>query len=475
MQVIEEYYGRLPVKLVIGANTFLTNEKLITTSIRQEKHFQEDQMFMSLLNNKLSVERPRNLSEDYSRKRKKTRGDHSRSQERRKARRGSPPASVSPSSSPSPPPPRSRDSRRRREERKGKETIEEDSTTTVTIEEDDVIEIVEDTTCSRRGKEESAIQQVEKEENMFLDKPSLHPKYQAKWERFWHEKHKELSSQGIDISEVSLIPEWRTVWRRFIKAESKRKIAELTTQSAPGEEVRVLSLLHLLSRLSSNQELLPFSKRIANVKERALTMERERFGSSQEMVEEEECFTLIDQAMETLKLKLSEKKVTEQEVPAVRIAIQQTSLFLSQSSRERSDVLELESQALAQSQDSKLLRMSIAKTIQKELRARAKSVSELELNSIVEAEYQRVVHKIPRPSPQPSVQAPPPSSLSSTGELFSAYSSNSKEIDWSSVMKGVQNIQSKCSLHSTHPPVSQVVLNNNEKVVYLFQFPKDGT
>ena len=163
VQVIEEYYGRLPVKLVIGANTFLTNEKLITTSIRQEKHFQEDQMFMSLLNNKLRVERPRNLSEDYSRKRKKTRGDHSRSQERRKARRGSPPASVSPSSSPSPPPPRSRDSRRRREERKGKETIE-DSTTTVTIEEDDVIEIVEDTTCIRRGKEESAIQQLEKEE-----------------------------------------------------------------------------------------------------------------------------------------------------------------------------------------------------------------------------------------------------------------------------------------------------------------------
>ena len=119
--------------------------------------------------------------------------------------------------------------------------------------------------------------------------------------------------------------------------------------------------------------------------------------------------------------------------------------------------------------------MSIAKTIQKELWARAKSVSELELNSMVEDTYQRVVHKIPRPSLQPSVQAPPPSSLSSTRELFSAYSSNSTEIDWCSVMKGVQNIQSKCSLHSTHPPVSQVVLNNNEKVVYLCQYPKDGT
>ena len=462
VQVIEEYYGRLPVKLVIGDNTFSANEKLIISSIRHEKHFQEDQMFISLLNNNLSVERPRNLSEDYSRKRMKTRGDCSQSQDRRKERRGLSPASLS--SSPSPPPQRSRDPRRRRQTREQQRKIEEDSTTTIAIEEDDVIEIVGDTTCSRRGKEESAIQQVEREENMFLDKPSLHPKYQTMWERFWHEKHKELSHQGIDISDVSLIAEWRTVWRRFIKAESRRKIAELTNQSDLGEEVRVLSLLHLLSRFSSIQELLPFTKQIAKVKERALTMESKRFGSSQEMVEEEECFTLMDQSMETLKLKLSEKKVPEQEVPAVRIAIQQISLFLSKSSRERSDVLELTIQAPAQSQKSKLLRLSIAKTIQKELRARAKTVSELELNSLVEAEYQRVVQKIPCPSPQPSVPAPIPTTLSSNGELFSAYSSNSKEIDWSSVMKGVQSIQSRASLHST-PQVSQVILNNNEKVV----------
>ena len=192
---------------------------------------------------------------------------------------------------------------------------------------------------------------------------------------------------------------------------------EQTTQSPPGEEVRVLSLLHLLSILSFNQQLLPFNEQIAKVKERAVTMESERFRSSQEMVDQEECFTLMDQAMETLKLKLSEKKVTKQEMPAVKVAIQQISHLISQSSRERSDVLELESQAPAQSQDSKLLRLSIAKTIQRKLRARARPVSGLELNSLVEAEYQRVLHKIPRPSHKPSAPAPVPSSLSSTWEL----------------------------------------------------------
>ena len=75
------------------------------------------------------------------------------------------------------------------------------------------------------------------------------------------------------------------------------------------------------------------------------------------------------------------------------------------------------SQIPAQSQDSKLLRLSIAKTIQKQLWARGKQVSELELNSLVDAEYQRVLHKIPRPSNRPSAPAPVPSYLSTTGEL----------------------------------------------------------
>merc|ERR1712098_858190 len=75
------------------------------------------------------------------------------------------------------------------------------------------------------------------------------------------------------------------------------------------------------------------------------------------------------------------------------------------------------SQIPAQSQDFKLLRLSIAKTIQKQLRARGKQVSELELSSLVDAEYQRVLHKIPRPTNRPSAPAPVPSSLSTTGEL----------------------------------------------------------
>merc|ERR1719447_151425 len=123
-------------------------------------------------------------------------------------------------------------------------------------------------------------------------------------------------------------------------------------------------------------------------------------------MEEEECFTLMDQAVETLKLKLSDKKVSELELPAVRIAIHQISVFLSQSSRERSEILELESPAPSQSHHSKLLRLSITKTVRKELQTRGRQVPEMELSSLVEAEYQRVVHNIPHRNPRLLAPAP---------------------------------------------------------------------
>jgi len=345
------------------------------------------------------------------------------------------------------------------------------SQTTIVEDDGDFIQILEENNSGEKDEGE-AVKQFEKERELFLERPNQHPRYGAMWTSFWHKKRREFSARAIDIETVDLTPEWRKIWEDFVADETEKKIAAKksdqawattsrsetivlsdsdsseTTPSASSQEVKVLNLLHLLAQLNS-RHLLAVGEDINQLRDLAFTMETKNYGSSQLLIDNDQCFNLMDRAAESLKLKVRERKVAEPDSPVVKIALQQISIFLNQSRCEKSDILELDSELTPGLQDdSKVLRMSIAKTIEKEVERSGRRVSQPELDSLVEAEYRRVKYKIPNNdySKYLSLQPAGPASQS---DLFSAYSSTLSQpgIDWANVMKGVTNIQ-----RSAHVP-----------------------
>ena len=504
VEKIQSYYGRLPVRLVLGSNTFTANEAFITNSVKTGEHFEENSKFMKYLHSELVRSSSCDTSDDSRRSRsKKKRKDkkkssrdisrryRSRSRRRssRSERRSSSRSDVSVSPSHHRDPKRRKvegGQRRSRSSRSGE--MEKTLNTTAILEDEedsDCIQILEENSPARertRSLEADSLKQIEEERDLYLDRPNNHPEYGRMWENFWYKKNEEFSVRGIDISSVDLTSEWRQVWKKFIEDETERKISarrpELASisrsedvtlsesdseASVSPEEVNVLSLLQLLAKLSVSL-LLSLQEKISRMKETALNMEGDSYGSSQLLIDDEECFNLLDQAAETLKLKLDNKEVAEEDSTVVKITLQQISVFMRKSSCQRSDILEIDTAASGPAQqrdNSRVLRMSIAKTIQKDLQTRGRRVSQLELDSLVEAEYMRVKYKIPHNkgnlldasypsssiSDSPSRSSTSSATNSSQSDLFSVYNTNNSQtsqphidIDWGNVMKGINHI-----------------------------------
>ena len=240
----------------------------------------------------------------------------------------------------------------------------------------------------------------------------------------------------------------------------------------PPEDVNVLNLLNLLVQLQE-KTLLSCGEKIHQLRAVALNQENCEFGSSQELLNNIDCFNLMDSAGEALKVKQTAKLVPEIHSHVVKIVLSQISLFLQKSSCQKSDILEIESFSPIRTEDSGVLKMSISKNIEKELQSSGKIVSQQEFNSLVEAEYVRVKHNM-RPSninvkqqPQPPLR--PPSTDQS--ELFSAYSIASPGpsqpgIDWDNIMRGITNIQQSENNQNiqSEPSVSPHLRNSFKKI-----------
>ena len=158
-----------------------------------------------------------------------------------------------------------------------------------------------------------------------------------------------------------------------------------------------------------------------------------------EIKHNKDCFNLMDQAGEALKLKHRERKVGELDLSVVNITLAQISVFLRTSSCQKSDILEIKTVSPKEKDNSRVLKMSISKTIERELKNSGKIVSKQELESLVEAEFARVKYKIPNTTATlGNITLQSSSSTSDQSNLFSAYSDS---IDWANVMKGVNTVQ----------------------------------
>ena len=201
---------------------------------------------------------------------------------------------------------------------------------------------------------------------------------------------------------------------------------EQSNYQVPEDELNVISLLKILMALSSKGLL--DSEKVKKMQNFALTLENGRFGSSQMLVDEKECFNTVDQAGETLRVKLSMGQVPEIHKKPVQLALDQIKLFIAKSCCQKSDILEVANFSPLRSEDLAETKMKIAKTIEQELRNCNRVVTQEEFNKLVEAEYVRVKYKMSSnsSSARPSNNSQAPVSISqmsqpSVGELFNTY------------------------------------------------------
>ena len=513
VEKVEAYYGRLAVNLVMGGKTYAANEKLITDTIKSGRHFNEDSRFLSFLYKELKFEPKDEERTAGRRRRRSSSSDESRGKSRsskkknKKERKRSGERSVS-------------GERRRRRRRS-------DSVGVTSRGEDDII-ILESPSPSpvpvpevshHQGQfekeEETALRHLTTEREFYSKHPNKHPKYAEMWAAFWMKKNEEFQARGIDINTVDIKPEWLRVFDKFITEENQEKFESkkselavkrrnnsrceiimlsgesdsewpsppprVSDQRIPDhrrlrkpqeeEEVKVLTLLNFLSQLSSKHLFsAAIRDKVSQIRETAFSMEADVYGSSQLLLHNGDCFNLMDQAGEALKLKHRERKVGELDLSVVNLALGQIAVFLRTSSCQKSDILEIETVSPIEKDNSRVLKISISKTIERELKNSGKVVSKQELESLVEAEFARVKYKIPTTASslrnitlQSSSSSSSTSSSSEQSNLFSAYSdhprsvSPSSSIDWTNVMKGVSTAQSSRDPRRVQPrPVEKI-------------------
>ena len=224
-----------------------------------------------------------------------------------------------------------------------------------------------------------------------------------------------------------------------VKKEKKSKPQSYAVPQSQ-DDLNVYSLLKILSALHSKGLLLNLGDQISKMKESALALEDMSHGSSQMMLNDDECFNVMDQTAETLNHKLSSGQVPEIHKKVVQLAVNQIQLFLSKSTCHKNEILEIESFSPIRPEALAETKMKIANTIEQQLIKCSKRVTQEEFNKLVEAEFVRVKYKLPSNKPDdvpqsfnkiqpplggpgmPSLNLPTPSSsTSSIGDMFSAY------------------------------------------------------
>jgi len=111
-------------------------------------------------------------------------------------------------------------------------------------------------------------------------------------------------------------------------------------------------------------------------------------------VDIKDSFNLVDQAGEMLRHKLAQGQVPEIHKPVVKIALEQIRLFLTASSCQKSEVLEIVNYSPVRPDDLAETKMRIANTLEQELRAKNLKLTQDEFNKLVEAEFVRVKYKM---------------------------------------------------------------------------------
>ena len=214
------------------------------------------------------------------------------------------------------------------------------------------------------------------------------------------------------------------------------------------DDVSILCTLRFLKKIDTENLLGRLGPKVDKMLDTALGLEGDEYGSSQLLVDENECHALLDQARELIQHNLAGNLVPDKSKHVCKLTVDNIAILLKQSTCQENEILEIDNSTLSKSgslkppisnssadHDSRLIKKKIAETIEKVLvDSGTQPLSQEDFNSLVEAEFVRIKHQLPSWSNDqnavvnaiqstlvlPPTAAPIPSG-SSTHQLFSAY------------------------------------------------------
>lgn len=242
-----------------------------------------------------------------------------------------------------------------------------------------------------------------------------------------------IHTTSIDQVGQSSANEMATHAKSTISSHSAPKIS--TEQASANNEVSVISTLRLLSALESLLDYLGPEINVSLGKANSLEVNK-GYGASASMINDNSFFTLIDSAREKLQFKMDQNIINQQQLKVSKICIDNIHALMQLSAckipegikKPRSEnPTRSSSSALMFDDISDPLKEAITKTVIEEYRKMGREISGSQLNSIVEAQYERIKGQMgkrssPTPIPAP-VPSDPPKTLAATNPqpLFQGY------------------------------------------------------
>jgi len=329
---------------------------------------------------------------------------------------------------------------------------------------------VEERVRKFKQEETEMFEELRQEQEKFYQSPNTHPQYQTEWNLFWKTEHEKLSRVtmvgGAEVSKI-IEAKWVTHWKDFFdkshesKMQERRKslmalnritiaeIEEVMLKQKPADEVitlddssdedngnrdvadgqnneskniskpddtvksslvdaSLLSTLRLLASLDTGGNLGEgMGIKLGQLQEAALTLEGSQFGSSEGLVRERDCSSLLDTARERLALRIDQGRIGPGQKQTARLALDNLEVLLRKFGVEREEVLEVDSIGVEEAAIRKRVELQLA----------GKVVSAQDMAALIEAERVRA-----RLNLGPGLDA----SLTSSGvaaNLFSVYPS----------------------------------------------------
>ena len=179
------------------------------------------------------------------------------------------------------------------------------------------------------------------------------------------------------------------------------------------EDATLLATLRLLASLDTAGCLGDgLTTKLGQLQEDALTLEGQSWGSSEGLVRERQCSSLLDQARERLAQRLEQGRVGPGHREAARLALANLQVLLARRGVEREEVLEIDAVGGEEA--------AIRRRVEQEVAAAGRRVSTRELEALVEAEVVRARLCLPStPVATPAIPG-----------LYSAYP---PPIDWAAL------------------------------------------
>jgi len=118
---------------------------------------------------------------------------------------------------------------------------------------------VEERVIKFRKEENLMLEELNKEKERFYQSPSIHPRYQDEWNRFWKSQHDSLSSVtmvgGAEMGKI-IEAKWVIHWKEFFDAKHESKMQERRRRLMTSNKVTISDIEKTMLKLSQEEAML---------------------------------------------------------------------------------------------------------------------------------------------------------------------------------------------------------------------------